>query len=71
MTKTDMDNIELRKPEAFDERFNEYLSESSTYKEAYLKTEEDHISIFGEAHYVDYESYRLSRRKRTNKCKSA
>ena len=62
-----MDNMELRKPEVFDERFNEYLGESCTYKEAYEKTEADHISVFGEPHYVDYESYRLTRRRRTKK----
>jgi len=63
MSLTDED-LNLWRPEVYDKRFNKHLSECDTLNEAWQATEQDFKRIFGSMKYKNYESFRLSRRKR-------
>ena len=60
-------DINLHTPEKFDKRFEQYTQIADTYEEAYIMVEKDYIRVFGRRKYSNYNSYRVSRRKRIKK----
>jgi hypothetical protein len=47
----------------FNRRFEEMIKEDITYVEAYRRTEEEHVKLFGQIRYRSYESFRECRKK--------
>lgn len=58
------DDLLLWEPKHFDARFLKYTRECDTLHEAWEQTERDFRKVFGRSKYKNYESYRLSRRRR-------
>lgn len=62
-------DIKLHKPEEFDKRFVEHTTNTDTYEEAYLLTENDFKTVFGQRKYSNYNSFRASRSQRLKRKK--
>lgn len=61
--------MKLNTNEGFKEHFYSEFSTSSTYIEAYEKTEELHLKYFGRYRFASYDSFRHILRAKNNKRK--
>ncbi len=46
----------------FNQRFDEFVKDGNNYVQSYIKTEEEHVELFGHIRFKNYESFRSSRK---------
>lgn len=61
--------LKLNTNEGFKEHYYEQLATSSSYKQAYERTEELHYKYFGRYRFASYDSFRHILRAKNNKRK--
>tara|TARA_R100000664_G_scaffold4828_1_gene9559 strand:+ start:2092 stop:2307 length:216 start_codon:yes stop_codon:yes gene_type:complete len=69
MTIYDKTILKLISFEGFNQRFEQNMRVCNTYKNAYLKTEEQYKDVFGEKKYASYDSFRIVRARKMKKNK--
>lgn len=48
--------------DGFMQRYEQLCSSHTTYKQAYLATEQEHLALFGVFRYSSYDSFRMTRK---------
>tara|TARA_R100000655_G_scaffold106022_1_gene154836 strand:+ start:145 stop:366 length:222 start_codon:yes stop_codon:yes gene_type:complete len=56
--------LDLLSKKGFDRKWSVYCNTEKNYEDAYEKVEQLHKFYFGQRKYKNYESYRISKRKR-------
>ena len=69
MTIYDKTILKLISFEGFNQRFEQNMRVCNTYKNAYLKTEEQYKDVFVEKKYASYDSFRIVRARKMKKNK--
>ena len=69
MTIYDKTILKLVSFDGFNQRYEQNMRVCNTYKNAYLKTEEQYEGVFGQKKYASYDSFRIIRSRKMKKNK--